>query len=127
VVAVGQENATVAQPAPDPSAYLREALRKPAQGETQLQAKLVRIECEPKSIVFVVQTANGLLRLKTESFEAIELTTYDPKVNGEITCGPRKPENVVVVCYLPSTDKRVKIDGTLKSIEFVPPDFKLTP
>ena len=127
VVAVGQENATVTQPAPDPSAYLREALRKPAQGETQLQAKLVRIECEPKSIVFVVQTANGLLRLKTESFEAIELTTYDPKVNGEITCGPRKPENVVVVCYLPSTDKRVKIDGTLKSIEFVPPDFKLTP
>jgi len=127
VVTLGQDNSTVTQPVSDPSSYLREALRKPATGETQLQAKLVRIDCEPKSIVFVVQTANGLLRLRTESFEAIELTTYDPKINGEITCGPRKPENVVVVCYLPSTDKRGKVDGTLKSIEFVPADFKLTP
>jgi tetratricopeptide (TPR) repeat protein len=126
-VTVDQDNSTVTQTASDPSAYLREALRKPGTGETQLQAKLVRIECEPKSIVFIVQTANGLLRLRTASFEDIELTTYDPKVNGEISCGPRKPENVVVVCYLPNADKRVKVDGTLKSIEFVPADFKLKP
>jgi len=104
---------------------LREVLRTPGAGETQLQAKLVKIECEPKNIVFVVQTANGLLRLRTETFDAIEITTYDPKVAGEITCGARKPESVVVVCYLPNTDKRVKADGVLKSIEFVPADFKL--
>ncbi|HXS00911.1 MAG TPA: DUF1570 domain-containing protein [Pyrinomonadaceae bacterium] len=109
----------------DPSSYLREVLRTPGAGETQLQAKLVKIECEPKNIVFVVQTANGLLRLRTETFDAIEITTYDPKVAGEITCGARKPESVVVVCYLPNTDKRVKADGVLKSIEFVPADFKL--
>ena len=101
----------------DPSSYLREVLRTPGAGETQLQATLLRIECEPKGIVFVVQTANGLLRLRTETFDNIEITTYDPKVAGEITCGVRKPENVVVVCYLPN--------GVLKSIEFVPADFKL--
>jgi hypothetical protein len=109
----------------DPSSYLREVLRAPGAGETQLQATLVKIECEAKGIVFVVQTANALLRLRTESFDNIEITTYDPKVAGEITCGPRKPESVVVVCYLPNTDKRVKADGVLKSIEFVPADFKL--
>ena len=108
----------------DPSSYLREVLRTPGAGETQLQAKLVKIECEPKNIVFVVQTANGLLRLRTETFDDIEITTYDPKVAGEITCGPRKQENVIV-CYLPSTDKKAKADGILKSIEFVPADFKL--
>ena len=110
---------------PDPSSYLREVLRTPGAGETQLQATLVRIECEAKGMVFLVQTANGLLRLRTESFDNIEITTYDPKVAGEITCGARKPESLVIVCYLPNTDKKLKADGVLKSIEFVPADFKL--
>lgn len=111
---------------PDPSSYLREVLRMPGAGETQLQATLVKIECEPKGgIVFVVQTANGLMRLRTEKFEDIELTTYDPKVAGEITCGERELKNVVIVCYLPNADKKVKADGVLKSIEFVPAEFKL--
>jgi tetratricopeptide (TPR) repeat protein len=111
----------------DPSQYLREALRTPASGETQLQVSLVKIECEPKGIVFVVQTPTGLLRLRTTSFDDIELTTYDPKVNGQITCGPMKTNSVVVVCYLPNADKKLKVDGILKSIEFVPSDFKLKP
>ena len=109
----------------DPSRYLREVLRKPDAGETQLQGTLVKIDCDAKGIVFVVQTPAGLLRLKTASFETIELTTYDPKVQGEITCGARTA--VVVVCFIPNADKRLKIDGTLKSIEFVPTDFKLNP
>jgi hypothetical protein len=109
----------------DPSRYLREVLRKPAAGETQLQGTLVKIDCDAKGIVFVVQTPAGLLRLKTASFETIDLTTYDPKVQGEISCGART--SVVVVCYIPNADKRLKIDGTLKSIEFVPADFKLKP
>lgn len=115
-------------PAPsDPSAYLREVLRAPAAGETQLQGTLVRLECDAKGIVFVLQTESGLLRLRTASFDDVEITTYDTSVKGEIGCGERKPANLVVVCYLPNTDKRVKADGTLKSIEFVPPDFKLKP
>ena len=111
----------------DPSHYLREALRKPVQGETQLQATLVKIECDAKGIVFVVQTATGLLKLRTADFESIEITTYDSNIRGEITCGERKPANPVIVCYVPNADKKLKVDGTLKSIEFVPSDFKLKP
>ena len=120
---------TVTTPAPpsDPSYYLREVLRKPEAGETQLQTTLVKIDCDAKGMVFVVRTATGELRLSTKSFDDIELTTYSPDVKGEITCGPRKPENVVIICYLPTADKRVKSDGILKSIEFVPADFKLKP
>jgi tetratricopeptide (TPR) repeat protein len=113
----------VPQGPPDPSSYLREVLRKPKEGETQLQAKLVKIECEAKGIVFVVQTETGLLRLRTAKFDDIEITTFDPKVNGEITCGPWKAPATVVVCYLAGADKRLKIDGVLKSVEFVPADF----
>jgi tetratricopeptide (TPR) repeat protein len=114
-------------PAADPSSYLREVLRPPGAGETQLLGKLLRLECDAKGITFVIETEAGLLRLRTANFEDIEITTYDTSVKGEITCGERKPVNVVVVCYLPNTDKKIKADGLLKSIEFVPNDFKLKP
>ena len=114
----------------DPSAQLREALRAPAAGEIRLQGTLVKIECDPKGgIVFVVKTASGLLRLTTTSFSNVEMRTWDAAVSGEITCGERKPEHQVVACYIPTpqTDKRVKTHGILKSMEFVPSDFKLKP
>jgi hypothetical protein len=113
------------QQSTDPSSYLREVLRKPAAGETQVQAKLVKIECDAKGIVFVVQTETELLRLRTTKFEDIDITTFDPKVGGDITCGPWKGQAVVIVCYVPGADKRLKVDGVLKSVEFVPADFKL--
>jgi tetratricopeptide (TPR) repeat protein len=119
--------ATAPAPAADPSSYLREVLRAPGEGETQLQATLLRIECDAKGIVFVIQTAAGLLRLRTPSFDDVEITTYDTSVKGDITCGERKPANSVVVDYVPNTDKRVKADGIIKSIEFGPADFKLKP
>jgi tetratricopeptide (TPR) repeat protein len=111
----------------DPSAELREVLRKPAAGETQIMAKLVRIECEVKGIFFVFQAPSGLLRLRTKSFDDIEIRTFTADVMGEISCGPRKPVNIVVICYIPNADKRLKTDGALKSVEFVPADFKLKP
>jgi tetratricopeptide (TPR) repeat protein len=114
-------------PAADPSAYLREVLRTPEPGETQLQATLLRLECDAKGVVFLVQTAGGLLRLRAASFDDVEITTYDTSVKGEITCGERKPANSVIVDYVPNTDKRIKADGIIKSIEFVPSDFKLKP
>ena len=115
------------QPQPDPSAYLREVLRQPGPGETQVQGTLLKLECAPKNIVFVVQSGSGLLRLRTTSFDDIELTTYDTSVKGEITCGERKPANAVVVAFVANADKKLKFDGVLKSIEFVPADFKLKP
>jgi FimV-like protein len=114
-------------PPPDPSSYLREVLRQPAQGETQSQGTLVRIECDAKGMVFVVQDGATLLRLRAASFDDIEITTYDPSVKGEIGCGERKPANTVVIAYVANADKKLKIDGMLQSVEFVPADFKLKP
>ena len=111
----------------DPASYLRDALRKPEAGETQVQAMLVRIDCDAKGIVFTLKSGAGLLRLRTASFEDIDITTFAPDVAGEITCGVRKPENAVVVSYLASVDTRAQADGTIRSLEFVPADFKLKP
>ncbi len=129
----------VAQRPSDPSSELRTVLRKPEKGETQLQATLVRIDCDAKGIVFVVKTGDRLLRLKTDKFEHVEITTYSPDVVGDITCGPRKPENQVVVCFVPTIEPpakttavrskkpvtATKTDGLIRSLEFVPKEFKL--
>lgn len=101
----------------DPSSHLREALRKPAADETQVEGTLVRIDCDAKGITFVVKTGDGLVRLKTQSFRQVDITTFSADVSGEITCGPRKPEKVVV-CY-------AKAGGIIRSLEFVPNDFVL--
>ena len=132
--AAADENQVIIQPKdkpsppPDPSSYLREALRQPKAGETQVQGTLLRIECDAKGMVFVVQAEATLLRLRaTGGVSDIELTTYDPSIRGNIGCGERKPANAVVIAYVVNADAKLKINGTLKSIEFVPSDFKLKP
>ena len=117
----------VAQAFTDPSTALREALRIPVTGETQIQGMLLGVECDPSGIVFVVKTDDRTLRLRTDSFQKIRRTTFTADVKGTITCGARKPENPVVVCYFPINDKRNKSDGVLSSVEFVPADFRLVP
>jgi tetratricopeptide (TPR) repeat protein len=111
----------------DPAAALRESLRKPAAGETQAQGMLARIDCDTKNITFSVRINGRLLKLKTDSFTHVELMSFTPEAGGEITCGPRKPENNVVVSYVPTTGPAARADGVIKSLEFVPPDFKLKP
>jgi tetratricopeptide (TPR) repeat protein len=111
----------------DPSSSLREALRKPAADETQVQGNLVRIDCDAKGITFVIKIDDRLLKLKTDSFEQLDLTSFSEDAGREVTCGPRKPQNNVVVCYVSSSDARAKFHGLLRSVEFVPKDFQLKP
>lgn len=109
----------------DPMAALRESLRKPAAGETQVQGALARIDCDAKGITFVVRIKEHLIKLTTDSFRHVSLMSFTENAGREVTCGLRKPEDNVVVCYLPANDPRAKTEGVIKSIEFVPPDFML--
>jgi tetratricopeptide (TPR) repeat protein len=111
----------------DPMSYLRDALRRPLTGERQVQGTLARIDCDSKGIVFTLRSDTGILRLKTASFGEMSIKTFAPDVSGEISCGVRKPENTVVVCYLPGSDVGSRTGGAIRSIEFVPSDFKLHP
>ena len=109
----------------DPFANLREALRKPNDGEKRVQGTLIRIDCDAKGITFIVKVDDRLLKLRTDRFESMQIVAFTSEAGREINCGPRKPENAVVMCYVPATDARAKVDGTAKSLEFVPKDFKL--
>jgi len=109
----------------DPSAFLRQALRRPGAGERQVQALLVRVDCDGNGIVFIVRVKDGLLKLRADNFQNVSMLSFSNDAGREITCGPRRPENTVVICFVPSSDTRSKIAGSIKSIEFVPRDFKL--
>ena len=111
----------------DPSMALREALRIPATGESRTQGRLMSIECEQGGLVFVVKTNDRVLRLRTDTFQQIRRTTFTFDVRGTLTCGKRKPESSVVVCYTAVVNKEIKTDGVLSSVEFVPEDFSLIP
>jgi hypothetical protein len=109
----------------DPLSYLQDALRQPAAGEKQVQGTLLRLECDAKGITFIVQLADRVIKLRTSKFEDLRITAFTADAGSEISCGPRKPANPVVVCYVPTTDLRARYDGDLRSVEFVPNDFKL--
>lgn len=110
---------------PDPSSVLQAALRKPDVGEKRVQGSLVLIECDEKGITFVVKVEDQVVRLHTDRFESVRRVAFSPEVGRVITCGPRKPENAVVICYVPATGARARFAGTIKSVEFVPKEFKL--
>jgi tetratricopeptide (TPR) repeat protein len=111
----------------DPSSYLRDALKKPQPGESRIQATLMEIQCDAKGITFLVRVSDRALRIRTASFEEVDMTSFNPDAGGHISCGPRNPQNNIVLVYVPSVDARAKIDGVAKSIEFVPNDFQLNP
>jgi FimV-like protein len=111
----------------DPAAALRQSLRKPLADEAQVQGMLTRIDCGAKTITFVVRVGDRVLKLNTDTFQHAHIVSFSDDAGRQITCGLRKPQNNVVVAYVPAPDTRLKIEGVLKSVEFVPPDFKLKP
>jgi tetratricopeptide (TPR) repeat protein len=110
--------------ASDWNTLLSQSLRKPKEGETRVQGILTGIECNAKGITFKLRAGDRLLQLHTDNFERIDITAFTSEVTGEITCGPRKPENLVVITYVAAKDK-AKIDGEVSALEFVPKDFVL--
>jgi hypothetical protein len=111
----------------DSSIYLRAALRRPEQGETQIQGTLVRVDCDEKGFTLLVKVGERVMNLRTMGFKNLNLRSFSADAGREITCGPRIAGNNVVVNYVHPAEAREQIAGVTKSIEFVPSDFKLNP
>jgi FimV-like protein len=94
-------------------------LRKPGPGEEQVRGLLVAIDCSGRNIILIVRVGTRLLRLQSAGLEDIEFITYSPDINGDVTCGTRKPENPVIVNYRPSKNTRAKVDGQPLVVSFV--------
>lgn len=109
----------------DPASVLADALRKPGAGQVRIHGSLTRIECNSQGIFFTVRSEGRTLRLRTSTFDEILFTTFSSEVRGEVTCGVRKPENPVVIIYVPARDQQGRSDGRPVSLEFVPRDFSM--
>jgi hypothetical protein len=110
------------------AASIREALRKPSEGETRVVGLFTRVDCTTKNgTVFTVKVGRRLLKLGREGFDGLHLMAFTPDAAGrELVCGARKPQAHVVATYRPAAPgPGVKTDGALVALEFVPADFKL--
>jgi tetratricopeptide (TPR) repeat protein len=110
----------------DMLALLAQSLRKPREGEVRMQGVLMAIECNASGITFQVRVADRLLKLHTDNFKRMHIRTFTQGVGREITCGPRKAPNLVVITYVQAKENQ-KVDGEASALEFVPRDFVLKP
>jgi tetratricopeptide (TPR) repeat protein len=104
---------------------IRDALRKPQDGETRVRAVLTRIECGPKGLVFVLRAGDRTLRLAASGFGGLHLVNFNQEADSQLTCGERKTETPSVVTYRAAADARAKTDGALVALEMVPANFQL--
>ena len=101
---------------------IREALRKPREGETRARGVLTLIECGAgNAAVFNVRVGAETLKLNGGDLRGISFTAFTPREAGsEVGCGPRKLDTPVVVTYRPTAE-----GGDLVAVEFVPASFTL--
>ena len=108
--------------------YLRESLRPLAAGEQRVQGTFLKLDCDSKGVAyFSIQAADRVYRIRSTALHQVQLTAYTP-APANISCGPRKsPENVVLT-FRPASDPKdtkAKIDGDAIAVELVPKDFTL--
>lgn len=112
-------------PTPDDlNAALADALRPPRADERRVQGFLTAIDCDGKGIVFHVRSGARVLKFHRDNFDHMVITAFTAGIGREIDCGPRKPENWVVLTYA-LAKPGVKADGEVSAIEFVPQTFVL--
>ena len=114
----------------EPSAndLLRENLRPLEPGEQRIQGTFLKLDCDNKGVAyFSIQAADRVYKIRATALQRVQLTAYTT-APPEVSCGPRKsPENVVLT-YRPTSDTKdakAKIDGDAVALELVPKDFLL--
>lgn len=129
----GNATTTAKEDAPpeqmSPSDYLQQALRPVEAGERRIQGLFVKLDCDNKGTAyFIVQAGERLYKFRATSLERVQLVAYTQDAGAEVSCGPRKTQNNVILTYRPTSDPkdaRARIDGDAIAAELVPKDFQL--
>ena len=49
--------------------------------------------------MFQVRAGDRLLKIHSDTFEQVDVTAFTTDVGGNITCGVRKPENLIIITF----------------------------
>lgn len=112
-----------------PSDYLQQALRPVEAGEQRIQGLFIKLDCDNKGVAyFIVQTAERMYKVRATALDRVQLVAYTQDAGAEVSCGPRKTQNNVLLTFRPSSDPKdvkARIDGDAIAVELVPKDFQL--
>lgn len=102
------------------------ALRKPSASEQRVIGHIQKIDCKVRPIALTVKTADDIFNVTTKDFESLELQAFDPASNNaQVGCGEELSAFNAVVTYLPGSSPKGSVRGEIKSLEFVPANFRL--
>src|SRR6185369_15078545 len=90
-----------------PSDYLQEVLRPLEEGEQRIQGLFVKLDCDNKGTAyFIIQAADRAYKFRASALGRVQLTAYTREAGSEISCGPRKAQNSVVLTFRPAKDPK---------------------
>jgi tetratricopeptide (TPR) repeat protein len=104
---------------------LNRMLRSPNAGERRVLGHLSKIECgKDNSIVYIVKTDDGTLRLTSKDFQGLHLVAFVAIEGLNIGCNSIDNDIFAVLTYEERVDAKTKTVGRLVSIEIVPATFR---
>jgi hypothetical protein len=105
---------------------MRAALREPGEGEKRELGYLDKIECTGKGEFLLMHTAAGTFRLVNLSKGSLPIKVFTPDLAGiRFGCAVKPIEYPVVFVYKDVPDAKLKTQGEIVSLDFVPKSFTL--
>jgi len=103
---------------------VRDALRKPGDGEVRDSGYLKGIECTGKGAIYHIATSAGELLLRPADSDTVPVRIFTPDLAAlNLNCRTKAIEYPVIFIY----KKTGENNGPLVSLEFVPRSFSLVP
>lgn len=107
---------------------IRNALPKPAAGQKQDIGFLDKVECSNKGIFFVIRTTAKTYRLLNSSPESLRIGVFTPDMaQMQFGCTLKPIDVPAVFNYSDKPDAKLKSDGEIIALTFVPKGFTLEP
>ncbi len=105
---------------------IRNALPKPAAGQKQDIGFLDKVECSNKGIFFVIRTTAKTYRLLNSSPQSLRIGVFSPDLAGmQFGCTVKPIDVPAVFNYVVKPDAKLKSDGEIVALTFVPKGFTL--
>ena len=101
-------------------------IERPKTGEAQVVGFIEKITCIKGVVNYVVKTDAGLLNLTSKDFNALKMINFSTdNENAQIGCDTNLKSFSTVLTYQENKNAKIKLNGTLSAIYFVPKKFKL--